>query len=129
GVRARVAGGATRVEVDAPQWQSSALSAGQEGQSARIGQLGVGGTRLLFDMGANGGTGMALSLEAPKLQLDAVAASSSATTGSAPTASQSVELGQLTLQAQRLALDLAGGENSLTLDALQSQLQKLQLLA
>ncbi|MCW5642981.1 MAG: DUF748 domain-containing protein, partial [Rhodoferax sp.] len=129
GVRARVAGGATRVEVDAPQWQSSALAAGQEGQSARIGQLGVGGTRLLFDMGANGGTGMALSLEAPKLQLDAVAASSSATTGSAPAASQSVELGQLTLQAQRLALDLAGGENSLALDALQSQLQKLQLLA
>ena len=124
GVRARVAGGATRVEVDAPQWQASALAAEQDGQSARIGQLGAGGTRLLFDMGANGGAGTALSLEAPKLQLDAVAASG-ASAGSAPSA----ELGQWTLQAQGLALALAGGENSITLDAVQSQLQKLQLLA
>ncbi|MCZ4315602.1 DUF748 domain-containing protein [Comamonadaceae bacterium G21597-S1] len=128
GVRARIAGGATRVELDAPQWQSAALMTEQDGQSARIGQLDVGGTRLLFDSGANGGAGMALSLDAPKLQVEAVAASA-ALAGAAPADRASAELSQWTLQAEQLALALAGGENTVTLDAMQSQLQKLQLQA
>jgi hypothetical protein len=49
----------------------------------------------------------------------------SASTG--PTANQSVQLAQLTLQAQSLAFDLSGGDNTLTLDALQSQWQNLRL--
>ncbi len=130
GVRARTSGTGARVEVEAPKLQSRSLVADQAGQSARIGQLGVGGARLVLDTGAgaNGGNGIALALEGPKLQLDELAASTEGT-GSTPAARQSTELGQLTLQARRLALDLAGGENSLSLDALQSQARKLQLLA
>lgn len=90
-VRARTSGSGARLEIDAPQLQARSLAADQAGQSARIGQLGVGGVRLLLDTGAgaNGGNGIALALDAAKLQIDALAASTG-TAGAMPAASQSV---------------------------------------
>ena len=132
GMRARSGGNGVRIEIDKPQWQASTLLADGQGQNARIGQLAFGGTRLLLESGAaasggqgSGSSGIGLALAGLSLQLDAL----SATTGQGGPASatgQSAEMAQLSLQAQRLALDLTGDGNTLSLDTLRSTARDLQ---
>jgi|GEM_PF-1224724 len=122
--------------------ESLALDAGAGKAGAGKTKLAVTDLKVRVDTLAANMANMANTTDAASRPIDAAPANAASPTGAAPdgqttlqpasasaspTMNQSAQLLQLTLQAQSLALDLSGGGNALTLEALQSQLKNLRL--